>query len=84
MPAAELRPELVLSYQQDTTQMLDAMDAALALEKAGDASGLGDDTAGAFAHAMEQGLLATCAKCFLWGLGALFNTLLCVHLRVLY
>lgn len=72
-PAASLQPELVLSYQQSTEQMLDAMDAALALESAGDedngALG-GASPAGAFAHAIEQGLLVTCAKCYVWGLVA--------------
>jgi thiol:disulfide interchange protein len=68
---ANLQPELVLSYQQSTQQMLDAMDAALALETTGEAEdGLRGSPAGAFAHAIEQGLLIACAKCYLWGLVA--------------
>ena len=49
------------------------VDAALALESAGDQdSGAlgGTSPAGAFAHAIEQGLLVTCAKCYVWGLVA--------------
>ena len=70
--AANLQPETVLEYQQSTVQMMDAMDAALALESTGDdgvAIG-GSSPAGAFAHAVQQGLLVTCAKCYLWGLVA--------------
>lgn len=69
--AEQLHPELVLSYQQSTQQMLDAMDAALTLETTGQAEDdLLGSPGGAFAHAIEQGLLLTCAKCYLWGLVA--------------